>query len=51
MAAGFLTQAQAALARPSANMSWAQLAAAVVFVLVVLIAWRQVIRFIHAETS
>lgn len=37
------------LQSPSANMSWTQLAASVVFVLVVLFAWRQVVLFIRRE--
>jgi hypothetical protein len=35
-----------ALSSPSKNMTWPQLAASVVFILIVLIAWRQVVRFI-----
>ena len=48
---GFVSNALESIKTPSANMSWPQLAAATVFVVAVLIAWRQVIRFIHMETT
>jgi hypothetical protein len=37
------------LGRPSAGMSWTQLAAAVVFVLVVMVGWRQITFYIMRE--
>jgi len=37
------------LGRPSQGMTWAQLAAATVFVLVVAVAWRQIIFYIMRE--
>jgi hypothetical protein len=37
------------LARPSNSMSWAQLAAATVFVLVVMVGWRQITFYIMRE--
>ena len=43
------TKIATALSRPSDNMSWAQLAAAAIFVLAVLTAWRQVTFFIMRE--
>lgn len=39
---GYFTQIGATLSRPSQSMTWSQLAAATMFVLVVIIAWRQV---------
>ena len=38
-----------ALKAPSANMSWVQLGAATIFVVVVLILWRQVVLYIAEE--
>lgn len=46
---GMVTRIGTSLARPSTGMSWAQLAAAVVFVFVVAIAWRQVTHMIMRE--
>ena len=37
------------LKTPTANMSWPQLAAATVFVIVVAVAWRQVVHMITHE--
>lgn len=37
------------LSKPSGSMSWTQLAAATVFVLVVAVAWRQVTLYITRE--
>jgi hypothetical protein len=39
---GYFSQIGATLSRPSQSMTWSQLAASTVFVLIVLIAWRQV---------
>ena len=47
---GYFSQLGTKLQTPfSSSMSWTQLAAVVVFVLVVLFAWRQVTRFIAQE--
>ena len=46
---GTFSRIGAALDRPSANMTWLQLGGAVVFVIVVLIAWRMVVRAIMQE--
>ena len=46
MADGYLTRIGTALAAPSRNMTWTQLAASVVFVLLVIIAWHQIVRSI-----
>lgn len=46
---GYLTRVGAALKAPSDGMTWTQLAASVVFVLVVVVAWRQVIQLIMRE--
>jgi hypothetical protein len=40
---------QAAVAAPSAGMTWPQLGLAVIFVLIVALAWRQVTHFIMGE--
>jgi len=45
MQQGMLSRVSAALSRPSDTMSWGQLAAAAVFVVTVLLMWRQVIRW------
>ncbi len=44
-----MQDARSALAAPSSGMSWAQLGAAVIFVLAVMFAWRQVTNFIMRE--
>ena len=51
MADGFLSRTAEAIKTPSSGMTWPQLAAATVFVVVVLIAWRQVVRFILNEVE
>lgn len=43
MSGGFLTSLKSAVTKPSESMSWMQLAAATIFVVVVLFAWRQVV--------
>jgi hypothetical protein len=45
MQQGMLSRIGDSVARPSAGMSWPQLGASVVFVLAVLMLWRQVIRW------
>lgn len=47
--AGIGTRIAAALKAPSQSMSWLQLAGATIFVVVVLIAWRQVTLYIMRE--
>jgi len=42
---GMLSRIGASLAQPSQGMTWMQLAAASVFVVTVLIMWRQVIKW------
>lgn len=49
MQGGYLTQVGTALKSPSANMSWLQLGAAVGFVMVAAVAWRQVTLMIMNE--
>jgi uncharacterized membrane protein YoaK (UPF0700 family) len=49
MQQGLISRIGASLARPSANMSWLQLGATVVFVVVVALAWRQVTMLIVRE--
>lgn len=50
MSDSFVSQVETSLKTPfSTQMTWAQLAAVVVFVLVVALAWRQVIQFIASE--
>jgi hypothetical protein len=49
MADGYLSQVGSSLAAPSKNMSWLQLGAAVGFVMVAAIAWRQVTLMIMNE--
>lgn len=46
---GYLTGVASSLSAPSQSMSWTQLAAATVFVLVVAIAWRQITLMIMRE--
>lgn len=47
---GMVTQMGSALSTPFSNsISWLQLGAVVVFVLVVTLAWRQVVMFIAQE--
>lgn len=47
---GLVTRIGAALQTPFGNsMSWAQLAAVTVFILIVALAWRQVVLFIAQE--
>jgi hypothetical protein len=47
---GLVTRIANALQTPfNANMSWLQLAAVVIFISIVLFAWRQVILFIDTE--
>lgn len=46
---GYLTTVGSSLKQPSDAMSWTQLAAATVFVLVVAFAWRQVTLMIMRE--
>jgi hypothetical protein len=46
---GYLTQVGSTLSRPADTMSWTQLAAATVFVLLVAVAWRQVTLMIMRE--
>ena len=41
-----LSQIMDRLKTPTSNMSWSQLAAATVFVIVIAIAWRQVVHMI-----
>lgn len=49
---GYLSQLGARLQTPfGQGTSWTQLAAVVVFVVVVLIAWRQVVEFIMSSAS
>jgi hypothetical protein len=43
---GYLTSIGTSLRAPSQSLSWTQLAAATVFVMVVAIAWRQIIHMI-----
>jgi hypothetical protein len=47
---GMTSRLGTALQTPSSSMSWVQLAAATIFVVVVLVAWRQVVRYILRET-
>lgn len=50
MSNGYVSDVASSLATPfSTKMTWAQLAAVVVFVLVVLFAWRQVTLFFNVE--
>lgn len=46
---GFLTSLKSAVTKPSENMSWVQLAAATIFVLCVMFAWRQVVYLASGE--
>jgi hypothetical protein len=46
---GFLSGLASKLQTPTSTMSWTQLAAVVVFVLVVLFAWRQITHFMGQE--
>lgn len=46
---GLLTRIGGAISRPSQGMTWPQLGAAVVFVLVVALMWRQVTLYIMRE--
>lgn len=49
MQQGLVTRIGAALKAPSDTMSWTQLAAATVFVAVVIVMWRQVTLYIMRE--
>ena len=49
MGNGFLSRLATGLDTPSKSMTWKQLGASVIFVLAVLIAWRQVTLFIMRE--
>jgi len=49
MQQGYLTSVGAALKSPGQDFTWTQLAAATVFVLVVAVAWRQVVHMIVRE--
>jgi hypothetical protein len=44
-----LSNIMTALNKPTPNMSWLQLGAATVFVLVVIVMWRQVVLYIMDE--
>ena len=46
---GFFSSLTSSLAAPSKSMTWLQLAAATGFVLVVAVAWRQVLAMIRNE--
>lgn len=44
-----LPRVTSALSAPTSHMTWTQLAGATVFVIVVAVAWRQVVHFIMRE--
>lgn len=46
---GYLSGIGASLSAPASGLTWTQLAAATVFVVVVLVAWRQVVQLIMRE--